>query len=73
VRWEYGHAAAGATATNIPRVTGQIINPDNAGGPVTTGTTIGAFVQVSGTYTAGPTNVNDSDVYSFEPSPPGSP
>jgi hypothetical protein len=67
VRWEYGQATPGASATINPTVRGQIINPDNAGNPVTTNTAIQAIVQVNGIYTAGPTNVNDDDVYVFTP------
>ena len=69
VRWEYGQAAPGASATVNPTVRGQIINPDNAGNPVTTNTAVRAMVLVRGVYTAGPTNVNDNDVNVFNPSP----
>jgi hypothetical protein len=68
VRWKYGQAAPGASATVNPRIRGQIINPDNTGNPVTTNTAVGASVVVSGVYTAGPTNVNDDATYTFNPS-----
>jgi hypothetical protein len=69
VRWEYGQAAPGASATINPTVRGQIINPDNAGNPVTTTTAVQAMVLVRGVYTAGATNVSDNDVNVFNPSP----
>ena len=69
VRWLYGQAAPGASATTIPRIIGRVINPDNTGAPVTTGTSIQAQVQVSGTYTAGSTTVS-ATAYNFNPSPP---
>ena len=71
VRWLYGQAAPGASATTIPRITGRVTNPDNTGGSVTTGTSIQAQVQVSGTYTAGSTTVSDNESYNFNPSPTG--
>jgi uncharacterized repeat protein (TIGR01451 family) len=43
IRWEYGQAQPGMTASAAgtrPRVTGRIINPDNVGGPVAIGDTI---------------------------------
>ncbi len=69
VRWEYGQAAPGASATINPTVRGQIINPDNVGNPVTTNTAVQAMVLVRGRYTAGPTDVSDNDVNTFNPSP----
>jgi hypothetical protein len=69
VRWEYGPAAPGASATINPTVRGQIINPDNVGNTVTTNTAVQSMVRVSGVYTAGPTTVNDDDAYTFNPSP----
>ena len=71
VRWQYGQAAPGATAASAPRVNGQITNPDHLGNPVTTATSIQASVQVSGVYTAGPTNVSDLDAYNFNPASVG--
>jgi hypothetical protein len=68
VRWKYGQAAPGASATSNPTVRGQIINPDNVGNPVTTNTAVQATVHVSGVYTAGPTTVNDDAAYTFRPS-----
>ena len=69
VRWEYGQAAPGASATVNPRIPGQIINPDNIGNPVTTSTAVRAMIVVRGVYTAGPTNVEDHAVNIFNPSP----
>jgi uncharacterized repeat protein (TIGR01451 family) len=60
IRWEYGQAQPGMAATNTgnrPRVTGQVINPDNGGGPVAFGDTITNCVDAAAVYTAGPTNV----------------
>jgi hypothetical protein len=34
IRWEYGQVAVGMNASATPRITGQIVNPDLAGGPV---------------------------------------
>lgn len=65
VRWEYGQAQVGMAATSAaqrPRITGQIVNPDNAGGPVAFGDTISNCVSGSAVYTAGPTNVNRGPV-----------
>jgi uncharacterized repeat protein (TIGR01451 family) len=61
VRWEYGQAQPGmaaSTAGTRPRITGRIINPDNAGGPVAIGDTIQNCVDLSAVWTPGPTNVN---------------
>ena len=72
VRWEFGRANADTFAAIHPQINGQVVNPDHAGGPVTTGTQIQAVMQVNGTYTAGPTNVNASANLTFNPSPPPS-
>ena len=40
VRWEFGQAQPGMSASTAPRVNGKIINPDNAGGPVSYGNVI---------------------------------
>jgi uncharacterized repeat protein (TIGR01451 family) len=37
IRWEYGQAAVGMATGQRPQVTGQIVNPDNAGNPVAFG------------------------------------
>lgn len=57
IRWDYGQAQAGMAPTVAPRVTGQIINPDNAGGPVAFGDPIQNCVDLSAVYTAGPQNI----------------
>ncbi len=58
IRWEYGQAAVGMSASTRPIITGQIVNPDNAGGPVAFGDTITNCADLSAVYTAGPTPVN---------------
>ncbi len=68
IRWEYGQAAPGMAASstaNRPQITGQIVNPDLAGGPVAIGDTIQNCVDLSAVYTAGPTNVNRNACRSF--------
>lgn len=65
VRWEYGQAQPGMAASTRPLVTGRIVNPDNAGGPVVFGDTIQNCVDTSAVYTAGPTNVNRNSCRSF--------
>jgi uncharacterized repeat protein (TIGR01451 family) len=40
VRWEFGQAQPGMSASAAPRINGKIINPDNAGGPVSYGDVI---------------------------------
>ncbi len=57
IRWEYGAAAVGMAASSSPLVTGQITNPDRAGGPVAFGDTIMNCVDLMAVYTPGPTNV----------------
>lgn len=61
LRWRFGQAQPGMAATNTanrPHITGQIVNPDNAGGPVAIGDTIQNCVALTAVYTAGPTNVS---------------
>lgn len=70
IRWELGPAQAGMTASTRPRVNGQIVNPDNAGGPVAFGDPIHNCAALSAVYTAGPTNVNPSDCETFTLSGP---
>jgi large repetitive protein len=65
IRWEYGQAAVGASASTRPIVTGQIINPDHAGGPVAFGDSIQNCSDLTAVYTAGPTNVNRNDCETF--------
>ncbi len=40
VRWEFGQAQPGMSASAAPRINGSIINPDNAGAPVNYGDVI---------------------------------
>lgn len=70
IRWEFGQAAVGMNAGTRPRITGQIINPDNAGGPVAFGDTISNCADITAVYTAGPTNVNDNACRNFTLSGP---
>lgn len=65
VRWEYGQAAPGMAPSNRPLLSGRIINPDNAGGPVAIGDSIQNCADSAGVYTAGPTNVNRNDCETF--------
>ncbi|HEY9421659.1 MAG TPA: SdrD B-like domain-containing protein, partial [Thermoanaerobaculia bacterium] len=58
IRWEYGQAQPGMANSARPAITGRIINPDNAGGPVALGDTIQNCADLSAVYTAGPTNVS---------------
>jgi uncharacterized repeat protein (TIGR01451 family) len=70
VRWEYGQAAAGASSSTRPLVTGKIVNPDNAGGPVAFGNSIQNCSALTAVFTAGPTNVNRNDCETFNLSGP---
>jgi uncharacterized repeat protein (TIGR01451 family) len=70
IRWEYGQAQPGMAPTNRPLVTGRIINPDNAGGPVAIGDSVQNCAALSAVYTAGPTNVNRNDCETFNVSGP---
>lgn len=65
IRWQYGQAAAGMSATTRPRITGQVVNPDNAGSPVAAGNTIQNCADLSAVYTAGPANVTQNSCSSF--------
>ncbi|GAB3510515.1 hypothetical protein GCM10027341_48960 [Spirosoma knui] len=65
VRWEYGQTQPGMTSTTRPIITGRIINPDNAGGPVAIGDQIQFCAALSAVYADGPTNVNRNDCESF--------
>ncbi|HEX7830019.1 MAG TPA: hypothetical protein VF787_10190, partial [Thermoanaerobaculia bacterium] len=70
VRWEFGQAAVGMTSSTRPIITGTIINPDHAGGPVAIGDSIQNCASLSAVYTAGPTNVNANDCETFTLSGP---
>lgn len=65
IRWEYGQAQVGMANSARPQITGQIVNPDNAGGPVAFGDSIQNCADLSAVYTAGPTNVNRNACRSF--------
>ncbi len=70
VRWQYGQAAVGMSASTRPLVTGQIVNPDNAGNPVAFGTTVQNCAALTAVYTAGPTNVSQNSCNTFTVSGP---
>jgi uncharacterized repeat protein (TIGR01451 family) len=70
IRWELGQAQAGMAASTRPVVTGRIINPDNAGGPVAIGNTISNCAAFSAVYTPGPTNVTRNSCSNFNVSGP---
>ncbi|HSF43319.1 MAG TPA: hypothetical protein VLT87_26200, partial [Thermoanaerobaculia bacterium] len=70
IRWEYGQAQPGMANSTRPLITGRIINPDNAGGPVAIGDSVQNCAALSAVYTAGPTNVNRSDCETFNVSGP---
>lgn len=70
IRWEYGQAAPGMANTTRPLITGRIINPDNAGGPVAIGDSVQNCAALTAVYTAGPTNVNRNDCETFNVSGP---
>jgi|CXWL01.1.fsa_nt_gi uncharacterized repeat protein (TIGR01451 family) len=65
VRWEYGQAAVSMGPSARPLITGQIINPDHAGGPVAFGDTIQNCADLTAVFTAGPTNVSRNACRSF--------
>jgi uncharacterized repeat protein (TIGR01451 family) len=70
IRWQYGQAQPGMSPINRPLVTGRIINPDNAGGPVAIGDSVQNCADLAAVYTAGPTNVTRSDCETFNVSGP---
>jgi uncharacterized repeat protein (TIGR01451 family) len=65
IRWEYGQAAVGMSPSTRPQITGQIVNPDNAGNPVAIGASIQNCVDLTAVYTAGPTNVSKNACNTF--------
>ncbi|HEV7672537.1 MAG TPA: SdrD B-like domain-containing protein [Thermoanaerobaculia bacterium] len=65
IRWEFGQAAVGMSPSARPLITGQIVNPDHAGGPVAFGDSIQNCADLTAVYTAGPTNVNRNDCETF--------
>ncbi|HEX5720334.1 MAG TPA: IPTL-CTERM sorting domain-containing protein [Thermoanaerobaculia bacterium] len=70
IRWEYGQAQVGMNSSARPVITGRIVNPDNAGGPVAIGDPIQNCADLSAVYTPGPTNVVRNDCESFNVSGP---
>jgi uncharacterized repeat protein (TIGR01451 family) len=70
VRWEFGQAAVGMAAGTRPLITGRIINPDHAGGPVAFGDSVQNCAALTAVFTAGPTNVNANDCETFAVSGP---
>jgi uncharacterized repeat protein (TIGR01451 family) len=65
IRWEYGQAAVGMGPSARPLITGRIVNPDNAGGPVAIGDSIQNCAALTAVYTAGPTNVTRNSCSTF--------
>lgn len=65
IRWEYGNAQPGMAASTAAEVRGRIINPGNAGAPVSTGDSIQNCADLSALYAAGPTNINRNACTSF--------
>jgi len=70
IRWQLGQAQPGMNDSARPTITGKIINPDNAGGPVAFGDSIQNCSDLTAVYTAGPTNVNRNSCVSFNISGP---
>lgn len=70
IRWEFGPAAVGMSAPTRPLITGRIVNPDNAGGPVAFGDAIQNCADLSAVYTAGPANVTRNACRTFTLSGP---
>ncbi len=70
VKWEFGQAAVGMSASTAPTVTGKIVNPDNTGNPVAFGASIQNCATLTTVYTAGPTNVSKNSCKSFTLSGP---
>ena len=70
LRWEYGQAAVGMQTLVRPLITGQFVNPDNAGGPVAFGDIIENCAFFSAVYTAGNADVDRSDCRPFALSGP---
>lgn len=65
IRWEYGQAQVGMGPSARPLITGRIVSPDNAGGPVAIGDSVQNCADLAAVYTAGPTNVNRNDCETF--------
>ncbi|MFN8345170.1 MAG: choice-of-anchor Q domain-containing protein [Spirosomataceae bacterium] len=70
IRWQYGQSATGMSTITRPFITGRIINPDHAGGPVAVSDPIQACADLTAVHTAGPTNINRNDCETFNLSGP---
>ncbi len=70
VRWQLGQAQVGMSASTRPVLTGKIVNPSNAGGPVAFGDSIQNCSALTAVYTAGPTNVSRNSCKTFTLSGP---
>jgi uncharacterized repeat protein (TIGR01451 family) len=70
IRWQYGQAQVGMSPTSQPQVTGQIVNPDNAGNPVAFGASVQNCAALAAVFTAGPTNVSGNSCNTFTLSGP---
>ena len=70
IKWEYGQAQPGMSASAQPQVTGKITNPDNAGNPVAFGNTVQNCAALAALYTAGLTNVSKNTCSTFTLSGP---
>jgi uncharacterized repeat protein (TIGR01451 family) len=70
IKWEYGQTQPGMAPSSRPQITGKIVNPSNAGGPVAFGDSIQNCVALTAVYTPGPTPVNKSACNTFTLSGP---
>jgi uncharacterized repeat protein (TIGR01451 family) len=70
IKWEYGQTQPGMAPSSRPQITGKIINPNNAGGPVGFGDSIQNCVALTAVYTATPTNVSQNACNTFTLSGP---
>lgn len=70
VRWEYGQAQVGMSPTSRPQITGKIVNPNNAGAPVSFGDSVQNCADLTAVFTAGPTPVSRSSCNTFTLSGP---
>jgi len=70
LRWEFGQAQVGMNASTRPLISGQIINPDQAGNPVAFGNVITNCVDLTAVFTAGPTNIARNSCRNFTLSGP---
>ncbi|MGA8810813.1 MAG: SdrD B-like domain-containing protein, partial [Thermoanaerobaculia bacterium] len=70
IKWEYGQTQPGMAPSTRPQITGKIVNPSNAGGPVGFGDSVQNCVALSAVHTAGPTNVSQNACNTFTISGP---